>query len=132
MSYKIGDFVKVVNPGKTYTTYSEKFVELGFNNIARNESFRTGTVGQIFGITEHDSKNKTMLALVDKDGNECLIDAGGVEPLTYERKKSKLVRVSSEYQATITSDKMVVGCQTISKKALLEVIKAAKEVGFIE
>ena len=132
MNYKIGDFVKVVNPGKTYSTYEDKFVELGFNNIYRNESFWPGTVGQIFGITKHDSAYNTLLALVDKDGNECLISAEGVEPYTYKRKKSKTVQISSEYQAVITSGKMVVGCQTISKEALLEVIKAAKEVGFIK
>ena len=79
--FKVGDKVKITNPGNTYETYDYKFVELGFKNTSRNKSFDTDTIGTIFAITDHEwhANNDDLLAVRDEEGNECLIGVEGVE-----------------------------------------------------
>lgn len=42
------------------------------------------------------------------------------------------VEISDEYNATITNKHITVGCQTITKETLLEIIEGAKKVGLLD
>jgi len=79
--FKVGDQVKIKDPGYTYETYNEKFKELGFTITSQNNSFDTDTIGTIFAITDHEwhANNDDLLAVRDEEGNECLIGVEGVE-----------------------------------------------------
>ena len=78
--FKVGDKVKITNPGNAYTTHSAMFFKLGFRNQDKNRAWEIGTMGEIFEITLYDIFNPiTLLALRDEDGNECLISTEGVE-----------------------------------------------------
>ena len=127
--FKVGDFVKVVSNGGTYSTYKDKFTELGFINTQLNKGFDDGTIAQIFGITKHEVHGSVLLAIVAEDGSECLINEGSVEPLVW-KKKSVRVELNDAYTAVVDKDKIVVGCQTISKEAFSELLAATKTMGW--
>jgi hypothetical protein len=76
--FKKGDKVIITNPGKTYSTYSDGFRELGFKNPYGNGSFPQGSECVVFGITSHPGSKLTLLGVRDKDGNESLISEDGV------------------------------------------------------
>jgi len=78
LQFKKGDKVRITNPGKTYSTYSDGFWELGFKNPYGNGSFPQGSECVVFGITSHPGSKLTLLGVRDKDGNESLISEDGV------------------------------------------------------
>ena len=131
MLYEIGQVVEIVNPGETYPTYKEIFEKLGFRNRIENSGFENGEIAQIFNVTMHPVTGATMLALVNKNGKECLIGHNGVRLLKFERIKSCFVKISADYTAEVTQTQMTVGCQKINKNDFLALINAAKEIGFI-
>ncbi len=76
--FKVGDKVQVVDPGRTYQTYSAMFSRLGFKNTQENESFPAGLVAEVFLVCEHDSTGIPLVALQAQDGSQCLISTEGV------------------------------------------------------
>lgn len=75
-----GSKVRIVNCGGTYTTYSKMFERLCFVNKESNDSWGTGTQGEVFGITHTEDRfNAILLAIRDEFGNECLINAYDVD-----------------------------------------------------
>jgi hypothetical protein len=88
-NYKIGQLVKVTNPGGVYSTFSTMFEKLGFRRKKRNDfvsSFRESA--QIFAIDKHPDTGKELLALVDSMGNEVLISSSSVNPLVFREHKT--------------------------------------------
>lgn len=131
MKFQVGQLVKVKNNGETYCSYSTVFKELGFNNTEVNNSFKNGTVGQIFAITKHTNirgHEEYLCALVDEHGNECLIGENGINPLKFERvEKPTEVKLNIDYTAKVYRNKIEVGCQTITKEAFVKLVEAAKQ-----
>ncbi len=82
--FKVGDKVKITNPGRTYSTYDRMFRKLKFNNTEKNPSWREGTIGVIFAMDNHESSKELLLAVrslksnSDGDVDECLINVNGV------------------------------------------------------
>lgn len=76
---KINDMVRVIRPGKTYSTNREMFIRMGFKDTVSNSSWNEGEVGRVFDISIHQDDKKTLYALVHADGRECLISAAGIE-----------------------------------------------------
>lgn len=75
-----GTRVQIINGGGTYTTYAKMFERLGFVNKESNDSWGTGTQGEVFGITHTEDRfNRILLAIRDEFGNECLINAFDVD-----------------------------------------------------
>lgn len=72
-----GSKIQIINNGGTYTTHSEMFNQLGFINKTSNYCWDNGTEGIVFGIAQQteDDVVKTILAVRDNSGNECLINA---------------------------------------------------------
>ena len=81
--FNIGDKVVIVHKGKTYSTYSDKFVELGFKNVVRNPALPEGTVGTVFG-TSFDTSERKIYAIRTKNGEEVLIGGAGIEVVHLE------------------------------------------------
>jgi hypothetical protein len=98
---KIGDVVKVDNPGKTYDTYDKIFVEAGFKNQDENPSFDTNETGRVFWIGEHPDQRCLLIAIRHADGREVLMNKEGVS----------IVSVSDEY--------------TVDKQFIIDAHKAA-------
>jgi hypothetical protein len=76
---KINDMVRVIKPGKTYTTNREMFIRMGFEDIESNSAWNRGEIGRVFDISTYEYNNKTLYALLHADGSECLISAEGIE-----------------------------------------------------
>lgn len=79
MKFKVGDNVKVVDSGDSYTSYVIMFRRLNFRNTNVNPSAIEGTIGTVFGILPHTSSNGDIcVAIRDKFGTEYLIEQGGL------------------------------------------------------
>ena len=63
MSFNVGDYVKIVDKGATYSNYSDKFRELGFLNVQINNPVSEGSRGIIFAISTHDNSSATLVAI---------------------------------------------------------------------
>jgi len=83
-NFKVKDKVVVVNPNNTYTTHSDMFKEIGFNNTTLNREFQKGSIAEVFAIREHESNGLTLLALQTQDGSQCLISTLGVVKVVAE------------------------------------------------
>ncbi len=80
MKYKVGDIVVVTKEGKTYSTYGDMFVKMGFNCVLHNPSVPNGTLGKIFATDVHDSDDDVNLyGIITEAGNEVLIGEKGIE-----------------------------------------------------
>lgn len=85
MKFKVGDNVKVVKSGHSYTYYDRMFRRLNFRNTSANPSAPVGTIGTVFGVCAHDSvKKEVCVAIRDKFGTEYLIEQRGLT-LTEEK-----------------------------------------------
>jgi len=83
---KVGSKVVVVDSGRTYTTYSQKFEELGFRNTKLNEEIPNGTICEVFAITQHSPESETIVvAIQDQTGNQALVGLAGLEKLGQEK-----------------------------------------------
>ena len=76
---KINDLVRIIDPGKTYSTHREMFAQLGFKDEYENSSWNKGEIGRVFGISTRDEDNNNLYAVVHADGSECLISGAGIE-----------------------------------------------------
>ena len=81
--FKVGDKVKITNPGKTYSTYEDMFIKLGFKNCKVNYSWQQGTEGIVFATGEHEQQRAVNLLAVRRISasgiaSECLINEEGV------------------------------------------------------
>lgn len=76
--FKIGDKVKVVNIGLTYSSFEAKFRILGFKDMRRNPSWFNGEVGEVWAFTV-SPRGGYMVALNHADGRQCLIHEEGVQ-----------------------------------------------------
>jgi hypothetical protein len=125
----VGDIVRVVAPGATYSTYSDLFEELGFFNRTINNSFKEDTIAQIFA-TKSENGNK-LFAIRDREGNESLIGERGIVRVSFEPRRHSPITISDSYTAIVTSEDIRVGCQTITKTTFLKIVDAAKKHGLI-
>jgi len=80
---KVGSKVVVVDNGRTYTTYKDKFKELGFKNTEKNDFIPKGTICEVFAVTKHSPNSETIVvAIEDQSGNQALIGSKGVKLVT--------------------------------------------------
>jgi hypothetical protein len=77
--FKIGDRVKVIRNGSTYTNYKKMFQKLNFKNKNYNGLPDNGDLGTIFAIEEHSDNSKLLLAINFDMGHQCLMNADGIE-----------------------------------------------------
>lgn len=85
----VGDIVKVINPGKTYSIYDIKFKELNFKNKKVNNEYKAEHIAKVFNICKHENSNEgTLYALRDIEGNECLINEKGIQKATVSEIKN--------------------------------------------
>ncbi len=126
---KIGDSVVVTNPGNRFTTNQGMFRKLGFKNLIKNDpDIEKGDILLVFGI-----ENKFVGCYTSR-GEEILI---GVEGLSlseklYSRKLDfSTVNISSEYNAEITKEKIVVGCTVITPQTFVDILRGARKVGLL-
>lgn len=83
---RVGDTVRVVNPGACYTSYSawvKENVENPFLAVrwAANRSVRKGATGLVRRLAPHTPGSNFMIAYVDV-GNACfMIETGGLEKI---------------------------------------------------
>ena len=78
-SFRIGDKVKVTDPGCTYSTYAHMFNKMGFANTTHNPCWKPNTVGYVFAVDVHDSFGSPVVAIRHEDGRECLVGAEGLQ-----------------------------------------------------
>jgi hypothetical protein len=76
--YKIGDWVRVIRTGYTYSAYEHMFTQLGFRDTNRNDPFARDTIAQVFGCDEHENNDQMLYALRDLHGGESLVDDRGL------------------------------------------------------
>lgn len=76
--YKIGQRVKILNNGLTYTTYSDMFRKFKFKNTEINWEFPDKSTAIIFNMGILDSTGKDVLCLRNEIGQECLIEENAV------------------------------------------------------
>lgn len=86
IDFEVGSKVIIVNNGKTYSTYKEKFVELGFKNVTKEKDPELdGTLDSIFTVTaftRHGSDSRWILvAIKDDNANEYLIEKDGLRAI---------------------------------------------------
>lgn len=85
--YSIGDIVVVIDPGKTYPTYTKMFKWLGLKNKGHNSSFAKGTVAQVIDFRTHEFQDyETCVFIKDSKDNECVIEQKGLRYATEEDK----------------------------------------------
>jgi hypothetical protein len=83
---RVGDAVRVVNPGACYTSYAawiKQNVENPFLALrwAVNRSVRKGATGIVKYLAPHTPGSKFMIAYIDV-GNACfMIETGGIEKI---------------------------------------------------
>lgn len=110
---KVGDTVRVINEGCTYSTYAEKFKELGFKNYYVNhfeEDMRLKNA-TVFGVTEHEFKyDGTLVAIRFPDKRELLINQKGVELVKVESvREEKLAKRNTKTELISSEIKSVRG-----------------------
>lgn len=79
---EIGDTVKIVNPGKVYSTYRKLFLKLGFKNKDNNFYKEKYNIGIIFNKTVEDGKS--LYAIRFPDETEILISSYGLKFISSE------------------------------------------------
>lgn len=87
--FKVGDTVRVINPGRTFTTHRSAFERFGFRNLEQNDSFKAGTIATVFNTGTVNGGPETV-SIRDGIGRECLINISGVElvqPLMITKEK---------------------------------------------
>jgi hypothetical protein len=109
---KVGSKVVVVDSGRTYPTYSQKFEELGFRDTKKNEEIPEGTICEVFAIAQHSPGSETIVvAIEDQRGHQALIGLVGVKKLveeefTAEDKFDLLKDFCDELDLGITSEQI--------------------------
>lgn len=73
--------VKITNPGHIYTTYDDKFIELGFKNTIENNTLGVDIKDEfvVFGRTNHSPNyDLEVVAIRNSKGDELLIGHKGI------------------------------------------------------
>ena len=84
---RVGDTVRVVNPGACYTSYSGWVKENVTNPFlvvrwAAYRSLRKGEIGVVRYLAPHSPGSKFMIAYIDV-GNACfMVETGGIEKVS--------------------------------------------------
>ena len=73
--------VKVVDNSWCYEYNKNLFEKLNFKNTQYNKKFKNGTIATVFKTTTYNVFDACIVKLVDKSGNECLIDSAGIEKI---------------------------------------------------
>ena len=80
---KVGDEVKVVNNGKTYTTYASWLCDHCDFGIVKRYAYHVtpeyGTTGRVVAVGEHGKIDKTLVAFYTNDGCVFLIEDKGLK-----------------------------------------------------
>lgn len=132
--FYISQMLVIKDPKHTYTLYDKMFEKLDFYNKEVNPALPEGTVVQVFAWHLHEEyPERFIYAVVDSEGNECLMAEEGLSEVEFKRKKrEKRVKISSDYTAIITDECIQVGCQRIEPKTLKEIVRSAREMGLID
>ena len=75
----IGDRVRVINTGLSYTVYDKLFNSLGFKNTSRNDErgfYNAECI--VFNKSKHLDNGRNLVAIRHIDGRELLIEDIGV------------------------------------------------------
>ena len=103
---EVGSKVVVVNNGRTFTTYSNMFLKMGFKNTDYNDLFENGTECIVFAKQYQDDESRTICGIRDEKGNESLINIEGLEllspPTTLEEKFDIINEFCEEMEVKIT------------------------------
>ena len=131
--FKVGDILEVIEEGAVYPSYDRMFEEMGFADTEENEGHDHGTMVQVFAVDHHPDFEDNLYAVRDVDGKEALYAEYGLKRIEFKKAEPKPIRVqvTNSYTAEVHKDHITVGCQTMSKEALLELIEAAKKTGLI-
>ena len=105
---KVGSKVVVVDCGRTYETYKDKFKELGFKNTEKNEFIPKGTICKVFAITQHSPESETIVVAVEtQSGKQALMGLAGVKivkEFDTDNKFDLLKDFCDEFDLDITSE----------------------------
>ena len=131
--FKVGDILQVIEEGAVYSLYDRMFEEMGFADTKENDGHDNGTIVQVFAVDHHPEFCDKLYAVRDVDGKEALYAEYGLKPIEFKKVEPKAitVQVTKSYTAEVYKDHIAVGCQTMSKEALLKLIEAAKKIGLI-
>jgi hypothetical protein len=89
--FTVGEWACVVEPGYTYTTYHEKFDELGVRyvtseNECRCHLFTERSIVRIYNIGRHGTqKDRILYAIRDVLGHESLVSVEALQHVTHHR-----------------------------------------------
>ena len=131
--FKVGDILEVREEGAVYSLYDIMFEKMGFTDTKENDGHDHGTMVQVFAVDHHPEFCDKLYAVRNVDGKEALYAEYGLKRVEFKKiePKSIKVQVTNSYTAEVYKDHIAVGCQTMSKEALLELIQAAKKIGLI-
>ena len=78
-TFKIGDNVRIIHPGRRYTTYSEKFKFFGFQNIEENDAVDFSGPWVVFNHpAPHDIDDVILVPIENARGEQLLINEFGL------------------------------------------------------
>jgi hypothetical protein len=90
--FRIGDTVVVTNKEVSYSSYTEKFKELGFKNPNNDHPCKSNAEGSVFGVSQHENdKGVFLYAVRASNGDEFLIQQVGL------RRGGFLKKLNSEF-----------------------------------
>lgn len=103
VNYKIGDRVVVTHSGARYTTYNEKYKEMGFK-FPKHDHYngKDGDKGTIFSVGWHESDSVQIYGVnLDLSGLQMLIGERGISKLTTMEKYTDYVVISENYDQAV-------------------------------
>jgi hypothetical protein len=77
--FKVGDRVRVISSGKTYSTYDTWAQKYKLENWKEYETLRDGDMGQIIAMGKHDDKKTILCAVKKQNGHPVIIAEDGLE-----------------------------------------------------
>lgn len=78
--FSVGDKVKVISTGPTYSNYTDMFNMMDFRNPTTSKSCSTGEIGTIFALKVHGGSCGDVLAGINLEGGkQVLIGVKGIE-----------------------------------------------------
>jgi len=96
---KIGDKVKIIDSGKTFSTYIEFFYynNLNIKNFKYNVGFvpDNNIIGKILFIGKHEHKyyGNILLIKIFENGYDCLIKSDAVEFISRNYLRNKIAKI---------------------------------------
>ena len=89
---EVGSKVVVVDNGRSFNTYSDMFLKMGFKNTNYNGLFENGTECIVFA--KQDNEPRTLCGIRDRKGNESLINIEGLKLLSQSTLEEKFDIIS--------------------------------------